>query len=299
MNKFPASISFRQESFFRILKSKLKPEEDLSDFLSEHFNWSRATQYKKLSGESKLQLEDILLLAALVPDLAMEASDLFKAQNLNVVQIHTVENLEHLERYLFTIEDMFKTALSDPNHCLQYVARDLPLLYFFSNADLFRYKWAFWSHTPCIDGMPFLPPIILNTAERIYTLYEKLNGFELWNHYAFEAQRQQLNRDLEIEFIRPSQHAQLMQYYQYLEAKIVEAAANKRKAGGGSYEAKLDWRFSLNNGLYLKYHNEESLNTSVHSLHYVKSVNRRLLKHFKNDCKNHWEESVRLKFHSS
>ena len=122
--------TLNQSWFFQLVRNEIEPQLSLPDFLFGLFGWSKPTIYKKIRGERTLKMEEFFAIIGELPHLAMSIGEVYKANDLKLVQMHSVSTLNHFQKYLEGIETLFLQMASDPKHSMLYAASDIPIMYY-------------------------------------------------------------------------------------------------------------------------------------------------------------------------
>jgi hypothetical protein len=287
--------TLNQSWFFQLVRNEIEPQLSLPDFLFELFGWSKPTVYKKIRGERTLKMEEFFAIIGELPHLAMSIGEVYKANDLKLVQMHSVSTLVHFQKYLEGIESLFLQLTSDPNHSMLYAASDIPIMYYFQFPELLRYKWAFWSNQAAPhQALPILPPAVLKSAQRIYHLYSSIHSKELWQINALKAQLDKLSYRSEEHLVPKDQFSLLHQQFLNIETQMVQATRNGQKEKGGRFEARIRPDLSLNNSGYLHFHDKQILASSYSSLNFLRSRSEKSCNNFLNHWEKQWNTGVSL-----
>ena len=276
---------FDHKGFFAMLERQLPPGDSLPKWLSTHLKLSDSNVYRRIKGDSALQLDELLTICAKLPEAALYVAELIPNHNLSVVQLQSFDNQTSFKNYLRNIIKLFNTAKKANNFRFRYVARDLPLFYFFSNPATLQYKFNQWtgqSNPETLDDET-------NTlAQDLWQLYLNVPSEEIWYSYAFQAQSDQLQLDLKNELLWPQQEAVLKRYFKILEDQQIEWGQFTFKAKGGSLSLQICNAMHMNNGALIEFGNQKVFLSSIMGVHYFHSTKPELINTFNQQWHMHW-----------
>ncbi len=180
------NINF-QEKLNTILQKNTPANVSLAKEISELLDISLDSTYRRLRNETDYTLNEVAAISQHF-DIPLEALNnelqsvvTFKVNILNNDMASYQQYLEHMMKNIDKLNQF-------DNAQVIFAAEDIPVFYHFSEPRLMRFKVIYWlksllnitdfqfSHFESIT----LPQEILDTAEKIYAGYEKLNSTEIW-----------------------------------------------------------------------------------------------------------------------
>ena len=284
-------MKFDHNSFFQILQRGISGNVSLPKWLSEHLDISESSAYRKISGERGLQLEEMLLLCASVPEAAMMAAELFPKHHLKVIQVYQFKDAHSFHRYLENTTQLIQKASKQSTMRFRYVARDIPFFYFLSHPITLRYKFRQWA---ALDPSPSLPELSDEThllATQLWEHYLSLPSEELWLDRAFGAQYAQLKLEVESGQLRSEWAQCIAQHFEWLEGEQKEWKNKLQKTKGGECLIARFEAMHLNNGALLETSDQALLLGAINGAHYLHSSNPGLIQGFRRQ----WLQQLKLR----
>lgn len=211
-------ISF-QQFFFQKLKEKIPAQISIVDEIAEVLDLSADGIYRRMRGETELNMNDLLKLAKHFKiawaELASEYEDgqilAFRYQAINPHDLTLTTYLNAL------VADLGKIATYE-NREIIYAARDVPVFHHFLFAELAAFKTYFW--LKCIQNSPELEKVnfdlkqcsLISEELRIKMLenYNKTPSIEIWTEETFNSSLKQLQYCWESGFIPDVEQALLI-----------------------------------------------------------------------------------------
>ena len=275
---------FDHKGFFAMLERQLPPGDSLPKWLSTHLNLSESGAYRKINGNRGLQLDELLLICAQLPEAALYAVELFPKQNLKVIQLQQFHNQCTFKAYLSNILHLFTEATKADDFRFRYVARDLPLFYFLSNPLTLQYKYNQWlgnKQTETLDTET------LALANKLWKLYLSFPSEEIWLNNAFAAQYQQLFYEHETDFLKPHEGEMLKASLELLFEQNRKWRIQNKKDDSGQLKAYVCNALHLNNGALLHSRGKSIYLGSISGAFYFHSGNPGLIEYFNQQWQRH------------
>ena len=177
------------------------------------------------------------------------------------------------------------------NFRLRYVARDLPIFFFFSHPVLLRIKFKQWSGGQG-QGLPLLDAPVQKAAAALYQRYLQMPTEELWHKEAFASQIRQLHRQHALEQISEADFRIALEHLQLLEKKQSIWKQKRLKPEGGQLLITEVDELPMANGALLEYDKYAQVMGSVLNAHYYICENPSVIEHFRCQWKQYvqWAE---------
>ena len=201
---------FDHQSFYHALDLALKVEEkELKTWLCDTLNIDRSNVERRITGQVRPRIDEVLKILHRVPQATNLCLDLLKNLNIKSFEVEDYATLDKLKHYLAKMLNALENLLSQENPHIYYCARDLPLFYFFKDKDWVNYKVKLWSNID-LKNVPAVESQEIYTLARMITeVYDKIPSTELWFAYCIPHQLNQLDCELEAEWISKPQYQKL------------------------------------------------------------------------------------------
>lgn len=193
----------QQVLFFETIKSSLPEYQNLAQSIAEVLNISINEAYKKIRGNSTLNLPQITSLCNHfqvsftyqpnnLPNVTFDYMDLGQAPNMQAYLTNLLENLKAIKKR----KDKHITITTD----------DIPLFHFFKYPELTCYKLFFWADN-ALDGatvfdMKLFSEEILATAKEMHQLYLEIPSTEIWSKDTVIGTLEQIRYGFDAGFIK-------------------------------------------------------------------------------------------------
>lgn len=282
-------VQFDHKGFFTILQNDLGKQVKVGNWLQRKLGLSKTSAYARINGQTPLSSPELLTIIAHAPKAGQLASSLYKPHPLRLFQLNQFKNADEFDNYLKRIEELFNHALRSPNFSFQYVARDLPIFYFFSHPLLLRYKLSEWTGTPRAQGLPSLHPNTLNTAKRLWERYQEMPTTELWNPLCGQRQWLMLHEEEALGGLHPTEAEEIRQVFRSLYARLERWIKQQHKSGGGPLQLYSTKVFTLNNGARLRYAERDLLLGTIHNAQHFDSNSSEMIDLFEQVWNRHME----------
>ena len=209
-----------QRTFFKQIKKKIPPYLSIVDEVAEVLSISKDSAYRRINGKTALTLEEI---GGLRDRFCLSLDELFPGHHSDVVTFtHRDTN-----RWDFSLKGYLESILKDLENMeqhqerhLTYVAKDLPVFYWFHGEKLAAFKLFFWAKTifqsPGLAGQTFfveaVPPVLMDLGKRIFDTYQQISSTEIWSDEVINATMRQIRYYVESGIIQePDVLAQLIE----------------------------------------------------------------------------------------
>lgn len=177
-----------QNAFLNLIKEKLPPNLSLVDEISDLLSISRDSAYRRIRGETALDLGELQKLCL---HFNVSIDNL-----LNLKSNSVTFNYRAIDRDNFTFEEYLKSILENlqtinafENRELIYAAKDIPVFYHYMFREIAAFKIFFWLktliHDPELENAVFaydkVSESLLNTSRGIWETYIKTPCMEIWS----------------------------------------------------------------------------------------------------------------------
>ena len=272
---------FDQKLFFKLFKQSLPPHKKLVAVLSEVLGLDISNAYRRLRCQKELTLNEFFQIAERYPEARRIMAKVVHEDHIDV-SMSQFENLEGFKGYLRNTISNLSKALN-LEHTLYYMARDLPLFFYFSQPDLFRFKLAVWFYS---GNIPLEEPDAetFRLGKELFALYQKLNTVEIWYENGFLNQIEQLQCWQDMEYLNLADVNQVCQamiesfknYEQWLEQGV--------KPGGGSLEIHQSGFSIMSDGGLLQCSDHKQTFARIQGIHQLHSTHPNFIELFE----KHW-----------
>lgn len=270
-------MEFHYQSFFDLLQDCVGENVSLGMWMSEATGASESNAYRKITGERKLSVNELLKICAAEPSIAIKAAELFRHHQLKVVQLQGFQDAAGFHEYLLAIDDLLQKALETEEIRFRYFARDLPLFYFLGDADLLRHKFQLWLGGKHQDS---LESKTIDLGKKLFHQYTQLPTEEIWHKDAFDAQYLQLENLQEYEGMDTHLAQQMQSYLEWLQKQQGLWKSRGAKSGGGELLMTESSSMLPNNGALVKIGKEQRFLGGINNVHYFYSENPSLILQF-------------------
>lgn len=284
-------MQFDQKAFFKVIQELLHSNIRLAKWVEANLNTSTSGAYAKINGKRPIGIPELLALCGADARVGMWTAELFGKHNLKVVQLEQFRNEADFARYLDRMNRNFQTAMAHDNFRLRYVARDLPIFFFFSHPVLLRIKFKQWTGDQA-KQLPLLEAPLIKAAEALYQRYLQMPTEELWHSDAFASQFRQLQRMCELDQITEADYQSAYSHLESLEKKQVVWKERRTKSEGGSLLLCEVDDLPMANGALMEFDKYAQVMGSVLNAHYYICENPSVIEHFRCQWKQYvqWAE---------
>lgn len=271
--------TFSQVQFLGALKARLG--KDAPAWLEEHLDLSRATVFRKLSGESPLQAAELVTIIEKEPALLNQLFSFYQIQDQSLSKTLSFDNEAEFQAYLRYIRATFRGALEeDPQMKLYYRAQTFPLFLFLADRTVLSYKLAYWCDSLWSAGPAPLSELTWNLAQDVYQIYRSCPSDELWHQDAALLQYKLLDHLQAQDYLSAAQSQQLRDCFAALEERWQMWEKQKQKKEGVPFRRKITQVETLQNSGLLK-HNGQQLYMGAFDLsHFIATAEPRVCERF-------------------
>lgn len=277
----------QQIAFFQQVKQHLPEVRSLASWLSNMLNIDQSNAYRRISGEIELSFSEYLRICECLPQAGMFAAGVYQSSSLVQGNLAYFNDWDSLYKYLENVvATVGKLALQQ--HQLFYVARDLPLFFFYSSPELMCYKFNLWLRSSGKGDTGEVPEKIIHLGEELYRVYQRMNTKELWYSWSFLNQLEQLKYWKSMDYLSNEELLQICEslirtlndYEQWLE--------NGQKRKGGNLEIAILEFCTMNNGGLLQSEDGEMLMSGFQGINFLNTTSAPAINLFK----DHWERHM-------
>ena len=245
-----------QIQFFDWLKANSNSDQ-LVTILEELLSTSRDSVYRRMRGETLLSFNEISKISQHF-NISLD-SYLNLTTKAVTFQSRVIEGNFTFTKYLQSIAENLQMIRKFEDHELLYMAKDIPLFYYFQFPRLAAFKLFFWSKT--IVGVPDLEDKLFDLAEisdemlsqskSIWHQFEQIPSTEIWSNETINISISQINYYLESHIISEGDAQIIVQEFKMLMDHIKVQAAQGKKFTQGT-----DPKLTSDKGKFLLYFNE-------------------------------------------
>lgn len=279
-------IPFNQLKFFEYVQEELGPEVVLATWLEEEIGLSRSGAYRRLKDEQALTVSELITIAKYCPRTAQWATDLFKAQPLRLFHLHPHNTIEHFELQLTNLERMLEEASNHDDFQWDFIARDLPLFYFFKHPEMLKFKLKVWTNSLFKED-PKVPDSLVHKAKNLWNLYRSLPTRELWCTSAFKKQQDSLEHLNSIGCIEDKETEVLINCLSDIQDEFRAASRAGEKGLEGRLEVHCSPAFTLNNASRITFNNITQLFGTLHDIQYYQTSSPDVVGYFDASFQQH------------
>ena len=250
--------SDRQEqiAFFNWIKFQ-NPNESFVAELAKVLDISKDSAYRRFRGDTLITLNELGKISrhykVSLDSYLLLTTNAVTFNNRSINKDFTFQN------YLASLADNLEMVLSTKEHSITYLAKDIPIFYFFSFQSLTKFKFYFWQkvilNDPELKSSNFsddiIPDQFLKYAENIWRHFQKIPSLEIWSNETINVTISQINYAYESGFITKTEAKNLAEELQCLIAQI-----RKQTEVGYKYRYGTDPSVNSPSGKLLMYFNE-------------------------------------------
>lgn len=179
--------SLQQKAFLQQIQKFIAPV-SLAQVLSDQFHTGLSGAYRRISGETLLNYDELTWLLATYP-VSLESSLRPNTIRYTVPALHAQPTSP--SAYLALIEQDLTVLAAEPTCLIQYMANEIPFFYYLLSPELAYFKLYMWSFTVWeIEGKinePFDMEVfrhdvhLNNQIKKLLVLYSSIASEEIWN----------------------------------------------------------------------------------------------------------------------
>ena len=284
-----------QSDLFSRIKSRHRKDESLVEVISELLNMSYDSAYRRIRGETLLNLEELRLLSAQyqlsLDEILMGVTNgmFFNYKSVrrsgldfNIYFSEMAETMEHLSQ--------------SPNAKMLYAAWDVPIFHYFNFPEVMLFKTYFWRKSvwndPALADKDFKLDELMNThgsvirekGQRILDAYINIPATEIWHDWTLESTLKQIEFGIDSGFFKKKEDYMLLfeQLYQLIEHVEDQAKSGykfrygqKPERSTDNYEVYLNEIFFLNNTIVVEADDMRQVYVIHESVNYLTTSNPR------------------------
>ncbi|SER36812.1 helix-turn-helix domain-containing protein [Pedobacter rhizosphaerae] len=206
-----------QIDFFNSIKSTIPDYQNLAQTVAEVLTISTNEAYKKIRGNSILNLQQIIRLSD-----HFGIPFLYKPDQLPTVTFDYLSVDQEIPNMLLYLKDLLKNLqvihLSKSKH-ITITTDDIPLFHFFKYPELTCFKLFYWSDSVMNADTKFDPSIftdeIISLAKALNQLYLEIPSTEIWAKDTVHGTIEQIRYAYEARYISPILAEQIIEQVRY------------------------------------------------------------------------------------
>ena len=241
----------RQLQFLAAVESHFKTKNEMIDFLKERLSLGKSAIYKKLRGDTMLNLDELMILSE---SFNISLDEYFGNQEAFVpFSFPAIQSKDQRQKFFHELLTDLESLSAKKNSKVYYTTRELPIFYYFIDKNLTLFKMYFFSlsawdpkNTPpfSLDTAHFFREEI-ETCEKMLHEYQQIPSTEIWNTYILDNTFQQIQYVLESGLFKdPGEALTLYEAMGDLLAALKKMVKQKRKS---DYSGKQGAEFNLYN----------------------------------------------------
>ncbi|MEQ8241670.1 MAG: hypothetical protein RIA69_20825 [Cyclobacteriaceae bacterium] len=245
-----------QIEFFEWIRSQNR-KDSLANTLSLLLDISRDSAYRRLRGDTLISFNELRQIShhykiSLDSYLRLTTSSV-TFNNRSISDRFTFQN------YLASLVANFEMLLSSKERSVTYLAKDIPIFYFFNFESLTRFKFYFWKkvilNDPELKSSRYHADLIsdqlLKHATDIWRHFQKIPSLEIWSNETINVTISQINYAYESGFLTKIEAMRMAEELRNLIFHI-----RKQSETGHKYNCGTDPSVSLSSGKLVMYFNE-------------------------------------------
>jgi hypothetical protein len=243
--------------FYEFLQQKIAAKQCSLESLTQLLHISEATMRRKLHAESAFTLDEVYILQAQFGF----SLDAFSPNKNSTQKVFTTKEFALFPTPIETVKNYVQQLLTDFTQLgslgaphLYYAAKDLPLFCFFSSDLLTSFKLYFWYIT-IFDAQEkklnfsttWLPKPVLETANKLYTIYNHIPSTEIWNKETIQSTLHQIEYCLAIGYLQAADAKSLLKELHLFIDRLEEKAEQSCKTPSAAFTLYLNEILLLDN----------------------------------------------------
>lgn len=176
---------FDQVAFFELVQRVYKNEMTLADWMSKHFDYSRASAYRRIRGETPITGEEMNFFFFYVREFGELYVNNIPGHTNILMEVAKYKDENDVRQTFLKLIELFEWMIQHPECKLRYTARDVMFFQFLNDPDLLWYKLEFWNLTSFSKVLNFET---IKLGKRVFDLYTKVHSEEIWSADAYKAQ---------------------------------------------------------------------------------------------------------------
>lgn len=290
-----------QGLFLEHLRKKLNPNLSFVDEIAESLHISKDSAYRRIRGETILSLDEVRVLC-IKYDVSIDS--LINQENSGII-FHS-QSINHTDftfkNWLKTVRD-YLTALNTHQYKeLIYLAKDVPVFYYFEHPELSAFKMFFWLKTLLRDPqlanekfrMDCIPREMTSLGLDIWKQYAKVPSTEIWSFETFQVTLKQIEYYHDCGFFAETKDAlKLCDAFMDMNRAIQEMAArgfkNKNSTSFKLYKNDI---LTADNTVLLKMSANKTCFITYGTMNLLTTSNKKFCKQIEDHLENLHNKSV-------
>jgi hypothetical protein len=175
-----------QTCLFEQISKSLSSSVSLVDELSDVLGISIDSVYRRLKGETALNINEIGILCR---KYNISLDSLFNLEGDTVTfYFHAMNDEKQYTKYMATIINDLKVLSKNKDAKIVYAGEDIPLFYNFRSAAFAKFKLFYWMKSimnfEAFQGLQYnsrlVPDEIIDLGQELFDLYAKIPSIEIW-----------------------------------------------------------------------------------------------------------------------
>lgn len=224
-----------QERLIERITRSLPPGQSLAPILSDLFNISLDSAYRRINGKTHFTIDEALLLAEHFT-LSIDGLKNPNHRKASVTFGSLEPTIESFAEYLETLNQHLKGLQKNPDSLLYYSCLDIPIFHNLGMEKLSAFKMFYWMHSIMeveeFQGKTFSPDLIprelIDKGHEIFANYSAINSIELWTTDTLKSTLRQIEFYFNAGFLPSKEHTQ--EIYADLE-KLIERMGRMAEQG--------------------------------------------------------------------
>ncbi len=177
-----------QDALFRKIRETMENPKELPKLLQDILSVSADSAYRRLRGETVVSIDEAYKLSNYFK-VALSDLETFRNDHVTFTRRPFINSIEQLEDFLVESLDHLELVLSDPNHQMLFLAKDIPVFYIYKFRELAAFKMFVWLRSiydiekinnHYYDLMS-IPERLIELAQKQWEAYSRMNTLEIWN----------------------------------------------------------------------------------------------------------------------
>ena len=176
-----------QEKFNDVIQKNVPSHVSLAQEISEILNVSLDSAYRRLRNQTEYSFSEAMKVTFHF-DIPLEAFNLEQGTAATFKINHMNKEVDSYRDYINSMLHNIKRLATFKDAQFFFAAEDIPVYYHFCKPTLTRFKIIYWLKSNLnVKDFQYktfenieIPQDIIETAEKIYTQFEKVNSTEIW-----------------------------------------------------------------------------------------------------------------------
>lgn len=282
-----------QNVLFQRIRSRLNTDESFVDVVSELFRSSKDSAYRRIRGETLLNIDELRILS-LEYKLSLDELLLGVTNGMFFNYKSVRRSSLDFNVYFKEMAETMERLSTAPNARMLYAAWDVPIFHYFNFPEVMLFKTYFWRKSvwndPLLvdkdfkldDLMKTHGEVIKKEGQRILDAYIKTPATEIWHDWTLESTLKQIEFGIDSGFFLKKEDYMLLfeQLYQLIEHVEDQTKAGfkfryglKPEKSTDNYEVYLNEIFFLNNTIIAEAENLKEVFVIHESVNYLTTTN--------------------------